>query len=90
MDQGYAIYPINPKAVDRYRDRHHTSGTKDDIRDAQTLAHILRTDQDVRNLTRLRTRRVLVSPVQPWEALRIGAARLRLPAELPVAGDVPG
>ena len=44
LDQGYAVYPINPKSVDRYRDRHHTSGAKDDTRDAQTLAHILRTD----------------------------------------------
>jgi transposase len=44
LEQGYAVYPINPKAVDRYRDRHHTSGAKDDARDAQALAHILRTD----------------------------------------------
>ncbi|HVA92622.1 MAG TPA: transposase, partial [Chloroflexota bacterium] len=22
LDWGYAVYPINPKAVDRYRDRH--------------------------------------------------------------------
>ena len=44
LDQGYSVYPINPKAVDRYRDRHHTSGAKDDARDAQALAHILRTD----------------------------------------------
>jgi transposase len=44
VEQGYAVYPINPKAVDRYRDRHHTSGAKDDARDAQALAHILRTD----------------------------------------------
>ena len=44
LEQGYVIYPINPKAVDRYRDRHHTSGAKDDARDAKALAHILRTD----------------------------------------------
>lgn len=44
VEQGYAVYPINPKAVDRYRDRHHTSGAKDDARDAQALADILRTD----------------------------------------------
>jgi hypothetical protein len=28
LDWGYAVYPINPKAVDRYRDRHQTSGAK--------------------------------------------------------------
>jgi hypothetical protein len=44
LDWGYAVYPINPKAVDRYRDRHQTSGAKDDARDAMVLAHILRTD----------------------------------------------
>lgn len=44
LDGGYAVYPVNPKAVDRYRDRHHSSGAKDDARDALVLAHILRTD----------------------------------------------
>ncbi|HEY8744240.1 MAG TPA: transposase, partial [Chloroflexota bacterium] len=44
LEQGYTVYPINPKSVDRYRDRPHTSGAKDDARDAQALADILRTD----------------------------------------------
>ena len=44
LDQGDAVYPINPKVVERYRDRHHPSGAKDDARDAPVLAHILRTD----------------------------------------------
>jgi transposase len=44
LEQGYAVYPINPKVVERYRDRYHPSGAKDDARDAQVLAHILRTD----------------------------------------------
>jgi transposase len=41
---GYAIYAINPKAVDRYRDRHHLARGKSDAADAMVLAHILRTD----------------------------------------------
>ena len=41
---GYEIYPINPKAVDRYRDRHHLARGKSDAADAMVLAHILRTD----------------------------------------------
>jgi len=41
---GYEIYPINPQAVDRYRDRHHLAGGKSDAADAMALAHILRTD----------------------------------------------
>jgi transposase len=43
---GYRIYSINPKAVDRYRDRHRVSGAKSDARDAQVLADIVRTDID--------------------------------------------
>jgi len=41
---GYEIYAINPKAVDRYRDRHHLARGKSDAADAMVLAHILRTD----------------------------------------------
>jgi transposase len=41
---GYAIYPINPKSVDRYRDRHHRAHGKSDVADALVLAHLLRTD----------------------------------------------
>ena len=43
---GHRIYPINPKAVDRYRDRHGVSGAKSDPGDALVLAHLLRTDRE--------------------------------------------
>ena len=39
------IYPINPMAVSRYRDRHSPAGKKSDHGDALVLAHILRTDR---------------------------------------------
>lgn len=42
--EGYTLYPINPKAVDRYRDRLAPAGSKDDRRDALVLAEALRTD----------------------------------------------
>lgn len=45
LDRGFSIYPINPKAVDRYRDRYKVSGKKDDFFDAVVLANILRTDR---------------------------------------------
>lgn len=45
LDKGYTVYPINPKAVDRYRDRHRVSGSKTDLIDAMALAHLLRTDR---------------------------------------------
>lgn len=42
---GYAIYPINPLSVDRYRERHSLSGKKSDAGDALVLADIVRTDR---------------------------------------------
>lgn len=41
---GRKIYPINPKAVDRYRDRYTVARKKSDAGDALVLANILRTD----------------------------------------------
>ncbi len=41
---GRPVYPINPMAVARYRERHSVSRTKSDHVDAMTLANILRTD----------------------------------------------
>jgi len=43
---GHRVYAINPKAVDRYRDRHGVAGAKSDPGDARVLADILRTDRD--------------------------------------------
>jgi hypothetical protein len=40
------VWTINPKAVDRYRDRHAVSGAKSDPGDALVLAHLLRTDAE--------------------------------------------
>ncbi len=42
---GRPVYPVNPMAVARYRDRHSVSGGKSDHRDAVVLASILRTDR---------------------------------------------
>ncbi len=41
---GRAVYPVNPMAVARYRDRHSVAGRKSDHGDAVVLANILRTD----------------------------------------------
>ena len=43
---GHRVFAVNPKAVDRYRDRHAVSGAKSDPGDALVLAHLLRTDRD--------------------------------------------
>lgn len=42
---GYDVFAINPMSVDRYRDRHSTSGAKSDPGDAKLLADIVRTDR---------------------------------------------
>jgi transposase len=44
LEAGYTVYPINPKAMDRYRDRYRMSSSKSDPQDAMVLANILRTD----------------------------------------------
>ncbi|MEV7043702.1 IS110 family transposase [Amycolatopsis sp. NPDC051061] len=42
---GFPVYPINPRAVARYRERHGQAGGKSDPGDATVLANILRTDR---------------------------------------------
>lgn len=42
---GYTVYPINPRQVARYRERHHTAGGKSDPGDAHVLAEIVRLDR---------------------------------------------
>lgn len=44
LESGIAVFSINPKQTDRFRDRHSMSGAKDDRRDAFVLADALRTD----------------------------------------------
>jgi len=44
LEAEYSVYPINPKAMDRYRDRYRMSSSKSDPKDAMVLANILRTD----------------------------------------------
>jgi transposase len=45
LERGYDVYAINPKQLDRFRDRHTVAGAKDDRRDALVLADSLRTDR---------------------------------------------
>jgi transposase len=45
LERGFHLYFINPKQLDRFRDRHTLAGAKDDRRDAFVLADSLRTDR---------------------------------------------
>src|SRR5439155_26265049 len=72
LDHGVVVFAINPKAVDRARDRFRMSGAKSDPFDARVLATFLRTDhghlaplrpsseaaQELKGLTRDYTRHV--------------------------------
>lgn len=44
LDLGLLLYPVNPKAAERYRDRKAPAGAKDDALDAWSFADALRTD----------------------------------------------
>ncbi|MBW1764148.1 MAG: IS110 family transposase [Deltaproteobacteria bacterium] len=44
LHHGVVVYPINPKSLDRARDRFRVSGAKSDDYDARVLAEFLRTD----------------------------------------------
>jgi transposase len=45
LDRGVRVFAVNPKQLDRFRDRHTVAGAKDDRRDAFVLADSLRTDR---------------------------------------------
>jgi transposase len=45
LDCGFTVFALNPKAVERTRERFRMSGAKSDLRDAWTLATMLRTDR---------------------------------------------
>lgn len=44
MERGFHVHAINPKQLDRFRDRFSPAGAKDDSRDAWVLCGALRTD----------------------------------------------
>ena len=44
LEMGCRVYPLNPKAAQRYRDRKNVSGTKTDRLDAWSFGDALRTD----------------------------------------------
>ena len=45
IELGFCVFALNPKQLDRFRDRFTTAGAKDDAEDAHVLADALRTDR---------------------------------------------
>lgn len=46
LERGFRVFSLNPKQLDRFRDRFFPSGAKDDSKDAFVLARCLMTDLD--------------------------------------------
>ena len=67
VERGYAVYAINPKQVDRFRDRFTVAGAKDDPRDAHVISDALRTDPQAFRPVRLD--QPLVIQLREWSRL---------------------
>jgi transposase len=53
VERGFDVYAINPKQMDRFRDRFAPAGAKDDRRDALVIGDSLRTDPQAFRQVRL-------------------------------------
>jgi transposase len=78
VERGLAVYVINPKQLDRFRDRFTIAGAKDDPLDAHVVADSLRTDAHA--FRRVQIDHPLVIQLREWsrvdEDLGIEAGRL--------------
>lgn len=67
LERAFPVHTINPKQVDRFRDRFTMPGAKDDRRDARVLADSLRTDEPC--FRRLRVDEPAVIELREWSRL---------------------
>src|SRR6058998_3679418 len=67
MERGFRVHAINPKQLDRFRDRFSPAGAKDDSRDAYVLADCLRTDPQC--FRRLEPTDALTVELREWSRL---------------------
>jgi transposase len=67
LERGFQVFAINPKQLDRFRDRFTVAGAKDDRRDAYVLADSLRTDQHC--FRALRVDSPLVIELREWSRM---------------------
>jgi Transposase/Transposase IS116/IS110/IS902 family len=75
LERGFAVFSINPKQLDRFRDRFTVAGAKDDSRDAQVLASSLRSDRQA--FRRLRVDDPLVVELREWSRIHDELAQER-------------
>ncbi len=67
VEHGFVVFAINPKQLDRFRDRFTVAGAKDDRRDAHVLAGSLRTDREA--FRQLASDNPLVIELREWSRL---------------------
>jgi transposase len=82
VERGFAVYAINPKQVDRFRDRFTVAGAKDDRRDAWVIGDALRTDAPA--FRRVRLDSPVIIQLREWSRVDedLGAALGRLTNQL--------
>src|SRR5262245_40052296 len=78
IERGFQVHAINPKQMDRFRDRFTLAGAKDDSRDAEVMASALRTDPRCFRL--LAVADPVVIELRAWSRIAedLGAERNRL------------
>ena len=78
MERGFEVHAMNPKQMDRFRDRFTMAGAKDDSRDAKVMASALRTDPHC--LRRLAPTDPTVIELREWSRIadELTAERTRL------------
>jgi transposase len=67
LERGFRVHALNPKRMDRFRDRFTMAGAKDDSRDAEVMASALRTDPQC--LRRLAVGEPLVIELREWSRI---------------------
>jgi transposase len=67
MERGFNVYAINPKQLDRFRDRFSPAGAKDDSRDAEVLGDALRTD--MRAFRKLELAEAILVELREWSRM---------------------
>jgi transposase len=67
LEHGFAVFAINPKQLDRFRDRFTAAGAKDDSRDALVLGDSLRTDRKA--FRKLATDNPTVIELREWSRI---------------------
>jgi hypothetical protein len=67
IERGFSVHSINPKQVDRFRNRFTVAGAKDDSRDCDVMASALRTDRQC--FRRLATRDPTLVELREWSRM---------------------